>query len=148
MEPFDNNFNANPNPQDPLDDVPEREMYVPAFHVQQEALAMYGIHVKEREEGSYDRNDTLEDPVVKKKMYTHLVSELQAKNTYLLEFILAEKLLSKEELITYGITSQKETALGILKSTKGQQRTRDKDTFIEAGILTEEEAQNAMYATN
>ena len=148
MERFENNFNSDPENNDVHVESLEREVYVPAFHVQQEALAMYGIQVKALEEGSYDREGTLEDPTVKKKMYTSLVQELEAQNTYLLEFILSEKLLSKEELLAYGITSQKETALLILKTARGQQRSRDKDTFIESGILTEEEAQEAMYTSH
>lgn len=148
MKRFENNFNSDPENNDVHVESLEREVYVPAFHVQQEALAMYGIQVKALEEGSYDREDTLEDPTVKKKMYTSLVQELEAQNTYLLEFILSEKLLSKEELLAYGITSQKETALLILKTARGQQRSRDKDTFIESGILTEEEAQEAMYTSH
>ena len=147
MEQFKNNFNTSPHEKNDVENIPETEVYVPAFHVQQEALAMYGIKVKEPEEGSYDREGTIEDPTVKKKMYSSLVQELQAKNTHLLEFILSEKLLSKEELVAYGIASQKETALEILKTTRGQQRSRDKGTFIESGILTEEAAQEAMYSS-
>lgn len=148
MDHFDKKFTNEPVAYNTQEELPERDVYVPAFHVQQEALAMYGIQVTERIEGSYDKEGTLEDPRVKQKMYSSLVDELQAKNTHLLEFILSEKLLSKEELVAYGITSQKETALEILKTTKGQQRSRDKNTFIESGTLTEEEAQNAMYLTS
>jgi hypothetical protein len=147
MERFENNFNSDPKNEDLLMGSHEQEVYVPAFHVQQEALAMYGIEVKEQEEGSYDTEGTLEDPAIKKKMYLSLIQELEAKNTHLLEFILGEKLLSKEELVAYGITSQKETALLLLKTMRGQQRSRDKETFIESGILTQEEAQEAMYSS-
>lgn len=145
MERFENNFNSDPKNEDLLMGSPVLEEYVPAFDVLQEALAMYEIKVRKLEEGSYDREGTLEDPAIKKKMYVSLVQELETQNPHLLELILGEKLLTKEELVAYGIASQKETALQILKTTKGQQRSRNKDTFIEAGILTQKEAQEAMY---
>jgi len=148
MDHFDKKFTSELVVHDTQEDPQERDVYVPAFHIQQEALAMYGIQVKEYQEGSFDREGTLLDPTIKKKMYSSLLQELQAQNTHLLEFILGEKLLSKEELVAYGITSQKETALEILKTTKGQQRSRDKNTFIESGILSQEEAQEAMYITS
>ena len=62
MEQFKNNFNTSPHEKNDVENIPETEVYVPAFHVQQEALAMYGIKVKEPEEGSYDREGTIEDP--------------------------------------------------------------------------------------
>ena len=147
MEDIKNNLNTiPPYPEDPQNLV-EKDVYVPAFHVQQEALAMYDIRVKEQAPGSYDVEGTLEDPKIKIKMYESLVQELQAKNTYLLEFILSEGLLSKEELKTYGISSQKHISLEILKTTQGQQRSRDKGTFVDSGILTTNEASEAMYSS-
>ncbi len=147
MEDFKNNLNTIPLHQEDPENHIKKDVYVPAFHVQQEVLEMYGIRVKEQTPGSYDVEGTLEDPKIKTKIYESLVQELQAKNTYPLEFILSEGLLSKEELKTYGITSEKDIALEILKTTKGQQRSRDKGTFIEAGILTTDEASEAMYSS-
>lgn len=147
MERFENTFKSSPKIKETLETSKNPEEYVPAFDVQQEVLAMYGIKVKKLEEGSYNREGTLEDPAIKKDIYMSFVKELETGNTYPLEFILSEKLLTKEELVAYGIASQKETALQILRTTQGQQRSRDKDAFIESGVLTQEEAQEAMYSS-
>lgn len=129
-----------------LEDSSEQEIYVPKFSIIQEALKFYGINVVENTRENFNINNTLSDPKIKKILYSTLVEELKTGNTHLLEFVLSEKLLKQEELIKYGIHSQRETAILILKNMKGQQRARDIDSFLESGMITQKEAQELKYS--
>lgn len=128
--------------------TPERVEYVPEFSVTEEALKFYGIDVRERTRDNLSTEGTLDDIEIKNKIYTTLVQEFQSGNTHLLEFVLSEKLLSKDELQKYGISSLKETAYKILENMHGQQRVKDIESFLESGIFTEDEALDARYATH
>ena len=134
-----------PSVEEPIDDSPVREEFVTDFDLKQEVLLMFGIHVKEKLPHIHDITGTLEDPVIKDKMYDALVRELQSGSTYALDFMFNENLLSKTYLEKKGLRKLKDVALHILQNTKGHQRTNDKDLFINTGILTQEEARDAFY---
>jgi hypothetical protein len=144
---FNGGRETSPNEQEVFIATPEEEVYVPQFAVTEEALRFYGIEVRERTAENPNIEGTLDDIEIKNKIYTTAVQELKTGNTHFLEFVLSEKLLSKDELQKYGISTLKETAYKILEHMHGQQRAKDIETFRDSGLFTEDEALDARYAT-
>lgn len=135
-------------PSSPEELDAEKDVYVPEFSVIEESLKFYGIHIKERTSEYTDIENTLDDPKIKSILYATLVQELRTGNTDLLEFVLAKNLLTKSELEKYGIASQKNAALLVLKNMRGQQRARDIDSFLESGIFTRAEALELKFSND
>lgn len=120
--------------------------FVPKFnHIQEDLKAMFTIEVADER--------SLFSPQTKDLMYAKVVEDLKLNSPYALDYMFEEelnkkKLLTREELQERGIQHMKPEALQILQTTTGTwQRTRAKNLFIDTGILTPEEANDAIYLT-
>lgn len=143
MESFNEKINV--DSENPIS-TPEAIEFVPDFFLKQEVLKMFDIELEEKD---LNKDGSVRSPELKDKLYEALASELQKGSSYALEFILGEELLSQADLKERNIRQLKETALTILNKLRGQQRAHDRNIFVSAGILTQEEttqSSDALYS--
>jgi hypothetical protein len=112
--------------------------YEPKFkHTQEDLKYMFGIDVLHEED--------LYTEVIKKKMYDKAVTDFKLNNPFTLEYFFEENLLSPMDMKDEDRAELKRKAFDLLYSMRHiVRRTRSRDLFIQAGILTEEEADKAI----
>lgn len=107
--------------------------YVEAFkEIQEDLKFMFAIHV--------ENEDDLSSPLIKDKLYEKVIEDLNAGKPFALDYMVEEKLLSKDDIIGRGIQNYKPQVIEILKKIKGPIGRRMKDLIVNVGILSEEEA--------
>ena len=100
------------------------------------------IHIKEDLENLFQVKVTsevsLRYPWVIDELYNAAIKELEQGTPFGLDYMIDEKLLTKEDIQERGITNEMRTnALAILEKYKGPRFTRAKEVFKESGILLE-----------
>lgn len=125
----------------------ERDHFVSTFALLQEVLKIFDIEVREKRPDDSTIEGTVEDPRIKDQMYDAVVRELHNGSTYALEFMLGEELLSRQDFQKHGAKNLKDIACKILQESKGAIKNRDRDSFINSGILTPTEAADAFYSS-
>lgn len=123
----------------------EAHEYVPKFiHIQEDLQNLFNIEVTSERSLSY--------PWVKDELYAKVVEDLKVGKPFALDYMFEEtlhdkQLLSREDLQARGIEKMKPEAKEILARIKGPIGRRMKDLIVNAGILTEEEADTAFIAS-
>jgi hypothetical protein len=112
---------------------PEKTEYVEKFkYIKKDLEDLFQIEVT-----SYG---SLTYPWVKDELYAKVIEDFNAGKPFALDYMVKEGLLTKEDLEARGIQSIKPKALEALTLLKGPRFNDAKKLFVDAGLLTEEEA--------
>ena len=112
--------------------------YEPKFkHTQEDLKYMFGIEVTNEED--------LHSEVVKKEIYNKAIADFKLGNPFTLEYFFEENLLTPIDILKEDKVELKKKAVDLLYSMRHiVRRTTSRDLFIQAGILSEEEADRTI----
>jgi hypothetical protein len=120
----------------------ESLVYMSPFEIKEEILKLFGINVTKED---FDEYGNIKNPTIKDQVYEALLEELEEGKSATLEFVITDKLLSKEDLQERGLEKLKQPSLALLQKSKGQARSNEIKWCIESGILTQAEIGDALY---
>lgn len=135
-------FNGEQRERDLLHSEPTEsnnvDEYEPRFkHTQEDLKYMFGIEVVDEED--------LHSKEIKSQIYTKAITDFRLGNPFTLEYFFEENLLSPIDMREEDKVELKKKAVDLLYSMRHiVRRTRSRELFIQAGILTKEEADRAI----